>query len=221
MMRTMFLSEGEYAALRRLASEFYISHLHRKGLRRIRRMAWSRPSRINLGAGSVRKEGYLNIDMFPGGDLTLDLRRGLPFESNSCDKIFSEHFFEHVDYPEPVLSLFRDCLRILKPGGELRISVPDTEWPLNDYADGGKSGYLRACEENPWWHPAYCSTRLEHINYHFRQDGEHRFAYDAETLKKALESAGFDDVQQVAFDPSLDSEHRKIGSLFMSARKPA
>ena len=29
--------------------------------------------------------------MFPGGDLTLDLRRGLPFESNCCEEIFSEH----------------------------------------------------------------------------------------------------------------------------------
>ena len=35
------------------------------------------------------------------------------------------------------------------------------------------------------WHPAWCTTRLEHINFHFRQGGEHKFAYDFETLKTA------------------------------------
>jgi hypothetical protein len=70
------------------------------------------------------------------------------------------------------------------------------------------------------WHPSYCTTRLEHINDNFRQHGEHRFAYDEETLRKVLEGAGFHDVEKVTFDPSLDSSHRKIGSLFMNARKP-
>jgi predicted SAM-dependent methyltransferase len=220
MLRWCF-SAGEYAALRRLYTEFYISHLHRGGLRRIKQMAWSRPAKINLGAGTVRKDGYLNIDMFPGGDLTLDLRRGLPFDTGCCESIFSEHFFEHVDYPGPAHDLFRECLRVLKPGGQLRLSVPDTEWPLMDYSKGSDSGYFRACAENPWWHPDYCSTRLEHINYHFRQAGEHLFAYDEETLKKVLENVGFCEVQRVYFDQSVDSKHREIGSLFMSARKPA
>jgi hypothetical protein len=36
------------------------------------------------------------------------------------------------------------------------------------------------------WHPAWCQTRLEHLNYHFRQDTQHRFAYDYETLERVL-----------------------------------
>lgn len=184
-------------------------------------MSWSQPLKINLGCGPFRKDGYLNIDMLPGGDLTLDLRKGLPFDSNCCELIFSEHFFEHIDYPNAACDLFRECFRILKPGGLLRASVPDTEWPLLDYAKGNDAGYFRACAENPWWHADYCSTRLEHINYHFRQNNEHRFAYDEETLAKVLGSVGFCDVKRVSFDPSLDSKHREIGSLFISARKPA
>src|SRR4029077_4197608 len=91
-----FVSSGEYSALRHLYMELRISHFHRVGLRRIRRMTLSRPPKINLGCATSRKDGYLNIDLFPGGDLTLDLRRKFPFESNCCEVIFSEHFFEHI-----------------------------------------------------------------------------------------------------------------------------
>ena len=80
--------------------------------------------------------------------------------------------------------------------------------------------YFKACCQHAW-HPKDCTTRLEHINYHFRQGGEHRYAYDFETAEKLLRGVGFSDVLLREFDPSLDSKHREIGSLFMSARKPA
>jgi predicted SAM-dependent methyltransferase len=186
----------------------------------MRRMSWLRPTRINMGCGSYLKAGFLNIDLFPGGDLTLDLRRGLPFESDCCEMIFSEHFLEHLDYPSPADRLLRDCLRVLRPGGTLRLSVPDTEWPLTDYSEGMDAPYFQACVKHEW-HLGNCSTRLEHINYHFRQGDEHRFAYDEETLTKILERTGFCDVKRVRFDSAIDSTHREIGSLIVVARKPA
>jgi len=103
-------------------------------------------------------------------------------------------------------------------GGVLVFSVPDTEWPLSDYREGADASYFKACRENSW-HPKWCMTRLEHINYHFRQGTEHRFAYDLETAVKILTAAGFVDVRQRKYDPTLDSEHRRIGSLFICARK--
>ena len=42
--------------------------------------------------------------------------------------IFSEHFFEHIEYPAPIERM----LAGLRPGGILSFSVPDTEWPLLD-----------------------------------------------------------------------------------------
>jgi predicted SAM-dependent methyltransferase len=220
-LASRIFSLGELFALRRVIIEFRISRYHRAGLRQIRRKSLSRPAKLNLGSGTVRKEGYLNIDLFPGGDLTLDIRRKLPFESNCCELIFSEHCIEHIDYPDTVSQMFRECFRILSPGGLFRFSVPDTEWPLTDYAKGPDAEYFRACKEIPSWRrPQYCTTRIEHINYHFRQYGEHLFAYDEETAKKMLESIGFQDVQRVSFDPSMDSKHRELGSLFMSSRKP-
>lgn len=214
------LSPGEVAALRTFRAEREIASFHRAGLRQLRRQSLTRPARLNLGSGAHRKAGFLNVDLMPGGDITLDLRLGLPFESDCCELVFSEHCFEHFDYPEPISLLFRECLRVLRPGGELRFSVPDTEWPLTDYRDGADAAYFKACHENGW-HPKYCTTRLEHINYHFRQGTEHRFAYDLETAEKALKEVGFLDIRTRSFDPSLDSQHRELGSLFVSARKSA
>jgi hypothetical protein len=62
---------------------------------------------------------------------------------------------------------------------------------------------------------------MEHINYHFRQNGKHRFAYDEETARKILESVGFYPVARRVYQPGLDSERRRIGSLFIAATKPA
>jgi len=219
---SQFLSPGIRVALRRVREEYHISRYHRQGMREIKRRSLARPARLNLGCGPYPKEGYLNVDIFPGGDLTLDLRRPLPFESECCQFIFSEHCFEHIDYPDVVSDLLQESLRILTPGGVLRFSVPDTEWPLLDYAKGPEAEYFRNCKkENFWYHPKYCSTPLEHINYHFRQNGEHLFAYDENTATKLLERVGFQDVRREKFDPAMDSPHRELGSLFMSGRKPA
>lgn len=212
-------SAGEMAALKHVWTELQISRHHRAGLRKIRKHNLQRPKTLNLGCGLVSKAGFLNVDLFPGGDITLDLRRGLPFEPESCDVIFSEHFFEHIEYPDTALHLFSECLRVLRPGGELKFSVPDTEWPLIDYARGPAADYYVACDRSNW-HPPYCTTRMEHINYHFRQKGEHVYAYDFETAAKVLAQAGFVAISKREYDPAVDSRDRRLGSLFVSARRP-
>lgn len=213
-------SPGELKALRTLTTEISISVRHRRGLSKVKRGSLFRPRKINLGCGRRPKPDFLNIDIFPDGDITLDLRRELPFDSNCCDLIFSEHCFEHFEYPDQISGLLQECLRVLKNGGELRFSVPDTEWPLIDYVEGLGAPYFRVCDQEKW-HPKYCTTRLEHINYHFRQGAEHRYAYDFETAKKLLSLAGFVDVKRREFDDSIDSKRRELGSLLMSARKPS
>jgi len=60
---------------------------------------------------------------------------------------------------------------------------------------------------------------MEHINYHFRQGDQHRFVYDFKTLAQALTSLGFQDVERRDYDPELDSSDRKIGTLYVKARK--
>jgi predicted SAM-dependent methyltransferase len=213
-----FLSPGQERAIRGLQAETRMAGQHRAGVWKIRQMGWTQPEKINLGSGAHLKKGFLNVDLCPEADAMLDLRRPLPFEDGCADFIFSEHCFEHFDYPEAIGAVLKECLRVLKPGGVLSFSVPETEWPVRDYEAGDQAPYFETCRKLRW-HPPENRTRMEHINYHFRQGGDHRFAYDEETARKILTETGFVQIRRREFDPSLDSEHRDIGSLFMEAKK--
>jgi predicted SAM-dependent methyltransferase len=172
--------------------------------------------KVQLGCGPRLKQGWVNIDLAKTADIRLDMRRKLPFQDNSCEVIYSEHFLEHLDYPEPALTVFKDCLRILAPGGRFTFSVPDIDLVLRTYVNGGTPEYYEAQKR---WSPKWYTTQIEFINYNFRQDGEHRFAYDQETMTKLLQQAGFKNINRREFDPALDSKDRIVGSLYMEATK--
>lgn len=175
------------------------------------------PIKLNLGCGPNPKAGWVNIDLFhSAADLQLDLREPWPFPDNCASHIYSEHVFEHFEIFYEVPLFLGEALRILQPGGVFDVGVPDTEWPLRSYGDPSNEYWAFA----PKVHPKYCQTQLEHINYHFRQKEEHKYAWDEETMAKALNTFGFLSIQRRGFDPSLDSESRKTGSLYMRGIKP-
>jgi SAM-dependent methyltransferase len=192
---------------------------HQKGLAKARQLAGQKGLKLHLGCGPVRKEGWINVDLFGEPDLMLDLREPIPLEDGSCSMIYSEHFFEHVDYPAGAERILADCLRLLEPGGTFSVGVPDTQWPLEEYARKRQEGYF--VQAKKVWHPAWCQTELDHINYHFRQDGNHLYAYDCATLCRVLEAAGFLNVHRRPFDPQLDSAKRELGTLYAEATKRA
>lgn len=81
--------------------------------------------KLNLGCGETKKEGYINIDNRPEcePDILRDITRGLPFDDESIDEIFSSHFMEHLG-GEDVFFVINECWRVLKPNGILIIIVP-------------------------------------------------------------------------------------------------
>lgn len=207
---------GLYQALRSLRAEIRIALAHAQGTWQARSYTTAVPLALHLGCGHNYRPGWLNIDLGRKADLKLDLRRPLPFADGSCARIYSEHFLEHLDYPQPVTGLLQECLRVLVPGGELSLAVPDGEMVLKAYVLGGSAEYYEAEAQ---WHPDWCRTRMEHVNHCFRQKGEHRFTYDYETMACLLDRVGFSDIHQRAFDPELDQASRIVGSLYVSCAK--
>ena len=179
--------------------------------------------KLNVGCGPNIKAGWVNIDLGATSDLQLDIRRPLPFPDGSCDFIYGEHVFEHLSYPGDAEQFLRECHRVLKSGGVLSLGVPDVEWPLREYA-AGRMEFFDWAGQQPWT-PRWALTRLDKINYIFRQQSEdagadHKYAYDFETLGRRLIDAGFVKVRRRDFDPFLDTEIRKIGTLYCDAEKP-
>lgn len=226
MLAKRVLSPFAYDRWVDFVDEVDAMRVHRKGERAARKFQWPVDARLNIGCGPVTTPGYVRVDFCPGVDIRVDLRRYLPIPSGGASMILCEHFLEHLRYPGQSLFFLRECRRILKPGGSIYLSVPDTRWPMECYVLG-RNDWQQACKENNW-HPHWAQTTMERLNYHFRQqddtrrDGHfecHRFAYDEETLAKALREAGFTVVEPRSYDPEVDSAHRRIGSLFMLARK--
>lgn len=83
---------------------------------------------LNFGCGETYHPGWTNLDASPvSPDVTAhDLRQRFPFADGTFDAVYGSHVLEHLE-PAAAEKLLQDCFRILRPGGILRIAVPDLE----------------------------------------------------------------------------------------------
>lgn len=81
---------------------------------------------VNLGCGKTNHPKFINVDGFPHPHVHFVHRIDrLPmFEKNSVDLIYASHCLEHFRYLD-IDRVLCEWLRVLKPGGILRLSVPD------------------------------------------------------------------------------------------------
>jgi predicted SAM-dependent methyltransferase len=156
--------------------------------------------KLHFGCGPRILSGWVNIDgwRFPGVDFVTDLRQPLPFADATCRLIFTEHVFEHIDadFRLPVL---RELLRVLQPGGALRIVVPDCEQFVNAYIT----------RDNAWFQTTlgWPVGGAEGLNRLFTLH-THRVIDDWESLSATLRKAGFSHVERSSFNASATPELR-------------
>jgi SAM-dependent methyltransferase len=84
--------------------------------------------------------------------LDYDLHIGIPFADNSFDVIYHSHALEHME-PPWAERLLHECCRTLKPGGLLRIAVPDLENIARAYLtalDDARVGDVGARARHRW-----------------------------------------------------------------------
>lgn len=83
---------------------------------------------LNLGCGTRFHTLWSNVD-FVSTDKSViahDLRKGIPFQDSYFDVVYHSHLLEH--FPKSAaLPFMLECYRVLKPGGIIRIAVPDLE----------------------------------------------------------------------------------------------
>jgi predicted SAM-dependent methyltransferase len=91
---------------------------------------------LNLGCGNRFNREWVNVDTRASGEgvITCDLLSGLQFADESFDVIYHSHLLEHL--PKSYAPIFiRECFRILKPYGIIRVVVPDLERLARTYLD--------------------------------------------------------------------------------------
>lgn len=213
----------------RLIQALIVSVIRNVYLRIFRRLSASalrgKNLTLNIGCGNIIKEGWVNLDINPGrGAFFLNAKKGLLFEDAAVRHIHCEHFLEHIEYPIAI-SFLRECCRVLEPKGSIRLILPDAEkyfhaYCAKDVVFFDKLKHLGGTAE------VFC-TPVEIINQMFRMWGDHRFAWDFETLELNLKRAGFVSIQRSKFGDirqefNIDGtdEWRLLESLYINATKP-
>lgn len=135
-----------------------------------------------------------------------DLSHGIPLVDGVADFIYSSHFLEHL-FRKDGEKLLEESFRVLKPGGTIRIVVPDLAYALSLYSAGEKQKML--------------------LDNFFVEDDDsyyarHKYMYDFAMLEDVLKNVGFHDIRRCEFrkghTPDLDKlDNRPDESLFVEA----
>lgn len=89
---------------------------------------------INIGCGTTLHPEWINLDVAPAlpDVVKVNIIEGLPFSSEFADVCYSSHVLEHLD-KRTAHSLIVECFRVLKPGGTVRLVVPDLGAIASEY----------------------------------------------------------------------------------------
>lgn len=118
-----------------------------------RRVAAPPRPRLNLGCGTRRHAAWTNVDLVPAGPdvIACDLRRPLPFPAGSFQAVYAAHVLEHL-VPAEAARLLAEVLRLLAPGGIVRIVVPDLEGIARAYLESLERASSSPSPERRWEH---------------------------------------------------------------------
>ena len=199
-------------------------------------MAAAPELKLNIGCGTSGIPGWVNIDNsptillsrlpfgrrifrtpdWPSDVRRADVRKRIPFSDSSVSYIYSSHTFEHFTYEES-LAVAKECFRVLKSGGILRIVVPDLAKIVRDYL---------ADTANPKASHRFIGRLLliSGARDVLHPGAHHKQMFDANSLVHLLREAGFASPAVSAFGSSripdiaeIELESRRSESLYVES----
>ena len=176
-------------------------------------------ARLNWGCGAYPELGWINSDQKdgPGIDVSCDIRNGLPFPDACFDYAVSIHALPELplDALTPALAELR---RVLRPGGVLRLGLPDLEKGLRAFLAGDR-GYFLIPDEDARSLGGKLVTQL--LWY-----GWSRSLFTRDSVAELLERAGFREIAHCAYrtTPSpfpeiVELDNREGESLFVEGTR--
>lgn len=189
-----------------------MSLLHKIALNRLRlsQNAKNSERRLEIGPGDRPIEGYeaLNIVWTPGTDYVMRATRRMPFDEGTFDSVYASHVLEHIPWYQTT-DVLREWHRIIRPGGQLEIWVPDGLRIAKAFVAGEETGDTEFHKDG-WFRfndrkdPAvWANGRIfsygdgrgtaGHFNWHLS-------LFSERYLKSLFEDAGFTTVRRM--DPS-------------------
>lgn len=178
---------------------------------------------LNLGCGSLKYSEFCNADEYAfkrhlrdrdfRPDWRLDITRSWNCDNDFWDGIFSQHVLEHLKYSDAIF-VFRECLRTLKPGAWMRVSVPSLSKYVNYY-----NGTNIDDEYLQFAHKALAFSFMSQMHYH-------KSIWDGDLMQTVLSEIGFQNVKEVEYNQGhdiallKDQSCKRWESLYVEAQKP-
>lgn len=221
-VKSTMLYRGARAALHIRQSESY-----RRLRQRVRRdsrkidtyLASTADPKLHFGCGLNPLKGWLNTDFYPDDPAIahIDLTHRFPLPANCAALVLSEHVIEHLPLAGG-FNMLRECFRVLRPGGRIRISTPSLPALLAIYQRPDEPAHKAYLDwhKTTWLENAELGTPAVVLNDFMRNWG-HLLIYDPGTLGRILESAGFEHIQQCELQ---QSEESRLAGLENDTRMP-
>jgi SAM-dependent methyltransferase len=138
----------------------------------------------------------------------LDVGRRFRFEDDTFEAVYASHLLEHLDRAAAERCL-TEVYRVLRPGGVVRIAVPDLDAVVGHYDPSDPDAFLAGLYD------AHSGRRS--------RTSLHRWMYNPRSLEALLQRAGFDDVQRCEYQqgrcPDVEQIETRRWSLFMEGVK--
>lgn len=148
--------------------------------------------RLHLGCGNIHIDGWCNVDVIKTGatDLVADITALAGIPNNSVQTIYTCHALEHFS-TSAIPGILRRWHEVLRPGGELRISVPDLDRITKIYQNN--IGHFQVDGNQPWIALIYGGQK--------DQFDFHRTGFNFNWMRHLLKDAGFREVEQYEHSP--------------------
>lgn len=171
-----------------------------------------------MGCGRVTHPEWVNIDLNHTNDNVLvhDIRTGLPFIPASVDVCYASHVIEHLERPA-AKQLLLECHRVLKPGGIIRLVVPDLEGIAKIYLETLQNalvGKLNAEQNHEWM----VIELIDQISRSYSGGEMIKYLQNATTKDREFIVSRIGEEAKNYWSGELQSNRRNIFSLFRGGR---
>jgi len=183
---------------------------------------------LDIGGEKNRRDlnKWKSMDVRSTAEYRIDLNTFKYFPVKGVDAYYISQTLEHFT-PDRIEKILSECYRTLKPGGKIRIVVPDIQTGIKWYLAGSEKLFDKKAPTKPENYP---DTSLGYlISWFITPDKEkvngHKTAFDWETLFYYLLGAGFETVIKKKYNEcseefiGKDIERYKDFSLYVEAKK--